>query len=264
MRSVKYLIVLCLLSFICSEELLFEEYAEGSIKKETEDTKTKYNCDAEDKYDKVHCPKIIVTSNIISSIANSYQQVANALRTTSEKTIVDKIIREGFERLHLSSTVKFASKIRDYNGYVKVLKKYIVKQLPTKYNDLFNEALESLEFVKDNYKLSRVNVAFEGDKPENKISSCNFIGGEDENENRYLVIAYMAADFKLAPDLFVWRKSVSVAGGIFSKTKDSFEKVPKSLTKEKVTTMLDCFQWMAFKSMAKFLGIRSINTNEKI
>ena len=171
-------------------------------------------------------------------------------------------MREGFDRLHLQSTVKVASGINDYERYIKILRKYTVKDIPSNFINKFDEALETLE-ISDEYKLSQINVAFEGEKLENKISSLNIIGGRDANDKKYLVTAYMATDFKFAPHLFIWRKYQSIGGGIFDKTEDKFEKVPQTLTIEQISTMLNCFQWMKYKLTIEQMGIKGINTNEK-
>lgn len=262
MKSGRYLIAFCLFAFIASEELLFEGFSDNSMVAQAEATIEKYDCHGADKYNTTVCPKAIVISNIASSIASTYGQIVNAIKTTTSKTLVEKFMREGFERLYLQSTVKVASGISDYEKYVKILRKYTVKDIPENFIEKFDEALEVLE-ISEEYKVSQINVAFEGERPENKISSLNIIGAKDSNDKKYLITAYMTTDFKFAPHLFIWRKSSSIAGGILDKTEDKIEKVPQTLTKDEISTMLNCFQWMAYKLMIEQMGIKGINTNEK-
>ena len=82
------------------------------------------------------------------------------------------------------------------------------------------------------------------------------IARNDERDVYDVVLSDIKADFKLAPDVLVYSKKLSVAGGIWQDSKDEIVKAPKSLNPEDIQMVMSFFQIVVFKGFADQFGIK--------
>jgi hypothetical protein len=70
-----------------------------------------------------------------------------------------------------------------------------------------------------------------------------------------MLICDVTTNFKLADDLMIVTKSKSIAGGIYSDTKDVIKRVPRDMTNEDVKALMDLFFVVTFKTIAENFNI---------
>jgi len=73
-----------------------------------------------------------------------------------------------------------------------------------------------------------------------------------------IIYTYFTCDFKLAPDMWIWNKSLSVAGGIYESSSDYVKQVPRSLTQQDIEGLMKFMEMMNFKSIFSSIGVSDL------
>lgn len=189
----------------------------------------------------------------IKTFSDTWSAVASAFGTRISKTVVSTIKGTGWTKLRQSVVVQ-----KIVNMQASFLDQFL-RSVPTAYN-IPSKYRADTEFALTSVKFSggqqwnKWDLAFDINKGGSARYIC-VLGHRDPNTgNTDWVIANMKASFKLAPDVFVWRRSASYAGGIFSSTTDSLEKRPRSLTAEDIRGMLHLLAGAALGPLGAELG----------
>ena len=92
-------------------------------------------------------------------------------------------------------------------------------------------------------------------KERGTVKGINLIVNQPSDTKFDLLLTDINADFKLAPDVIVMRKTKSIAGGIYvtSEPYDILE--PKSLTHDDLDMIMKFFTYSAVRMFAMALGI---------
>jgi len=77
-----------------------------------------------------------------------------------------------------------------------------------------------------------------------------------KNDKYNFIISDVQATFQLSDDMLIVTKSLSVAGGIFSDTKDVIQRIPRNITPDDVKAVLNFFTVISFKNIAENLGVK--------
>ena len=77
---------------------------------------------------------------------------------------------------------------------------------------------------------------------------------KDEATNKYtFLIADVKATFHVADDLFIWQKSKSSFGGLFTQEQQYIERRPHTLTVEETALVMNSFDMVALQKFSGYL-----------
>ncbi len=77
---------------------------------------------------------------------------------------------------------------------------------------------------------------------------------KDEATSKYtFLIADVKATFHVADDLYIWQKSTSSFGGLFTKEQQYIERRPHTLTVEEAALVMNMFDMVALQKFSGYL-----------
>jgi hypothetical protein len=193
--------------------------------------------------------------NCFDKLTNKWRQIVDTFKTTRSSEIKERLIGKGFEYFNQSAQIQISKKVKGQfiDQYLAHLQSRI--KVPA-------DRQEDLKMVLEESKWSESNVwtgfdtLFSLDKGGNTKFASILVTKDDTADTYDFIFTDIKADFKLAPDTLVVHKKLSVLGGIWTDDKDEMVKVPKNLTPEDVSTVLQFFQIVAFKGFAEQFGIK--------
>lgn len=188
-------------------------------------------------------------------LTNKWRQIVDTFKTTRSSEIKERLLGKGFEYFNQSAQIQISKKVKGefIDQYLAHLQTRI--KVPA-------DRQEDLKMVLEESKWSESNVwtgfdtLFSLDKGGNTKFASILVTKDDTADTYDFIFTDIKADFKLAPDTLVVHKKLSVLGGIWTDDKDEIVKVPKNLTPEDVSTVLQFFQIVAFKGFAEQFGIK--------
>lgn len=188
-------------------------------------------------------------------LTNKWRQIVDTFKTTRSSEIKERLLGKGFEYFNQSAQIQISKKVKGQfiDQYLAHLQTRI--KVPA-------DRQEDLKMVLEESKWSESNVwtgfdtLFSLDKGGNTKFASILVSKDDTADTYDFIFTDIKADFKLAPDTLVVHKKLSVLGGIWTDDKDEMVKVPKNLTPEDVSTVLQFFQIVAFKGFAEQFGIK--------
>ena len=169
-------------------------------------------------------------TGVVNSITSTWQNIVSAFKTINKEEFKEKIGGEGFDRyLSRSRFIRSLgipmSKWEIYKGYYAKLLGY---QNNPNVKSYIEDVLALSNFIPDN-SWTLNDFTFDKDKG-GKCNSVVAISSRDYVEDlAHIVTVVVDGSFSLSPDIFVWTKFKSVAGGITESTKDEMRNVPRGL-----------------------------------
>jgi hypothetical protein len=201
-------------------------------------------------------PEPSVLDNLIGSfmkLTNGWSKIVEAFKTTRSSEIKKRILGKGFDYFKQSAQIQVISiKAAFLDNYLINLEKKIA--VPEKYKSSLTMIIEECRWADSN-----VWNAFETMFDINNggdIKFASIVVAFNDKKNTYdFLINDVQADFKLAPDVLVVSKKLSVLGGIWEDSKDEYVKVPKSLSTDDAKMVMQFFSIVAFKGFLEQFGM---------
>lgn len=203
-------------------------------------------------------PKPSTMDNLIGSfmkLTNGWGQIVNAFKTTRTSTLKQTILGKGFDYFNQSAQIQISTGIKDefFDKYLGHLETRI--KVPKDRQEDLKMVLEECRWAEKNV-WSATNTLYSIDDGGN-VKFVSILAARNDEKNTFdFVFSDIKAEFKLAPDVMIINKKLSVLGGIWEDDKDVEVKVPKSITPEDLKMVMSFFQIVAFKSFADQFGIQ--------
>lgn len=195
-------------------------------------------------------------TNAINQICDTWTKVVTTFKTTHSKKVKEIIPGKGFSKLNLVSELYINIGLADskYDAYYAARAKTI--NLKDAYLQKFKDTFE-FAFWSENGVWNKCEMVYDDEAQANHYDSVTILVTESAKPDRHdIMIAYMTAEFNLAPDLLYIEDSKSILGGIFEGTKEYYEKKPKELTDEEIIAIISMYKMFSLKFVADVLGIK--------
>jgi hypothetical protein len=188
-------------------------------------------------------------------LTNKWRQIVDTFKTTRSSEIKERLLGKGFEYFNQSAQIQISKKVKGQfiDQYLAHLQTRI--KVPADRQGDLAMVLEESKWSESNV-WTGFDTLFSLDKGGNTKFASILVTKDDTADTYDFIFTDIKADFKLAPDTLVVHKKLSVLGGIWTDDKDEMVKVPKNLTPEDVSTVLQFFQIVAFKGFAEQFGIK--------
>ena len=191
----------------------------------------------------------------IKKVANTYQNVVDAFKSSYSKSM--KIIQqEGFKKFKMISNVFVAKGLRE-ERYINYFKgKEPAFHLEGDKKIFFEQTVEDGMYCDQN-DWNQLKVIYEDGKSDNTFDNINVYISLQESGDKYdIILLYMTGEFGLADDILYIQESKSIAGGIYSSSKDSMEKVPHHMSQKEAEALINFYNILSVKFVSSTIGIK--------
>lgn len=192
----------------------------------------------------------------VTGFIEVYKSVTEAFKTINKEEFKQKIPGEGFSAY--SAKTRFLRNLgvptMRWTDYVKAMKAlFEIEQYPAVNRNL-TAIMNIAEFAPDTaWHANDMTFAI------NKGGDCNTIVALCSQDYISSVInvlfTFVSGSFKLAPDIFVYTKFKSIAGGIYEETKDKVTYKPRSLKDEEIKAIHATMLLSGLNVMAENMGV---------
>ena len=193
--------------------------------------------------------------NVTNGFCDTFNKLASTFKISKSETVKQFINREGFSQLRLTSRLFY-----NKNLMSSVYKQYMEargSKLGIKEEDK-DDYLTTVEFIPFEEKGGMFNAElfYKDGREDNSYSSFNVMASLGTMDDRYDITIhhFRIFDFKLADDILWTEKSTNYFNA-FSNTKQEFKKVPKSLSKTEVQSLIDFYKLLTLKFIGETFGI---------
>jgi hypothetical protein len=188
-------------------------------------------------------------------ITNHWGQIVENFKTSRSSEIKERLTGKGFEYFSQQAQIQISKGIKEehFDKFISHIEKRL--KVPAERQDDLGMALEESKWTESNI-WTCFNTLFSVDQGGNTKFSSIIVGRNDEKGTYDFIFSDIKADFKLAPDVMIVSKKLSVLGGIWSDSKDEIVKVPKYLNPQDIQTVMNFFQIIAFKGFAEQFGVK--------
>jgi hypothetical protein len=195
---------------------------------------------------------------IVSSfwkLTDGWSKIVNAFKTTRSSELKQKLLGKGFDYFSQSAAMQISKGIK--GQYIDAFLDHVQTRIkvPAERTADLKMVLEECKWVESNI-WTAYNTLFSINQGGDTKFASILIARNDANDTYDFFYNDIKAEFNLAPNTLVVSKKLSVLGGIWEDSKDEYIKVPKTLTTEDISTVLQFFQIVAFKGFAEQLGIK--------
>jgi len=193
-----------------------------------------------------------ITSGI-SAITNSWTQIVNAFKSSSESTLQQVLVGRGFKTFSESAQMTRGVGIPDTYFDTFIGHQLQGFTVPAQYQQQLANYIQDIHYI-DEEEWSGLDMQFSIDAG----GSCKYAAVMSRlraDGKHDWMSCNLQATFSLAPDVYVIRKSSSILGGIFSKTEDTFKIVPRGLTMDDINAIFAYLKMVAYKQFADIFGI---------
>lgn len=192
----------------------------------------------------------------VESITGCWKEIVGAFKTVSKEELKDKINGEGFK--HYMSKSKYIRSIGIPNEYWETYKASYMTLTGIANNPTIKADAEALltlaEFLPEN-AWNANEFTFDMDKN----GLCNSFVALTKNDivaqRSHVITVVVAGSFALAPNIQIWSKYKSIAGGIFENTKDVLKEVPRGLTEGDIKGINAMMLLTSLQIMADNFGV---------
>jgi hypothetical protein len=197
-------------------------------------------------------------TNVVKQLTESWKDIVSAFKTIKKDEFKQKLdLPPTFHEFGSSS--RFIRSIGIPISYWPTYKQNYLQLTGLDKNPTHKSSAEALlemaTFIPDNtWSLQELTFGIE------KGGSCNgFVAMTKRDYTTNTVsLSTVVADgsFRLSPDVFLWTKYSSVAGGIVEKTKDYFRNVPRGITADEVKAINALILTNAISVMSEKFGVK--------
>lgn len=192
----------------------------------------------------------------INAVASAWKSVASAFKNVNRKTLTGIIRGQGFSTYRSKSNL-----IRNLNIDTNQWAAYVENLLLLTDMDLYPQIekqarkfLDMAVFLEDSvWHFNNANF----DKSRDGITASAVMMSKADlvNSKAHILTVVTDGTFKLAPDVYIYEKFKSVAGGIYQSTKELRENVPRGITEEDVKGLVALAMLNAINVMTKYFKI---------
>jgi hypothetical protein len=257
MKHVILLVLISIASINCNEDFNKEqEWAEAFMDLNPEEAAQKFilflgggkdkDDDKESVSDKM--------SDAVGSLTEPIGKAIKALKSSKSNEIKETLLGKGFKEFVSSASVKVAKGIKAefFDKYLTFIEKTI--KVPDARKEEVKDILEQSQYVESNLWSAYDTVFSVGTGGDVKYVSL-MITRDDEKGVYHCVCSDVQATFKLAPDVMIINKKLSIIGGLWEEDNWIEKEIPKGYTQEDMETVINFFSVVAFKAMANQFGI---------
>lgn len=197
-------------------------------------------------------------TDVVKKLTESWKDIVAAFKTIKKDEFKQKLdLPPTFHQF--SSTSRFIRSIGIPMNYWSTYKKTYLSLTGLDKNPIHKSSAEALlemaTFIPENtWSLQELTFGLDVG------GTCNgFVAmtKRDYNTNSVSLSTVVAdGSFKLSPDVFLWTKYSSVAGGIVEKTKDYFRNVPRGITADEVKAINALVLTNAISVMSEKFGVK--------
>ena len=195
--------------------------------------------------------------NKVNLIVGMWENIATTFSTKITNVMEKYLPGIGFDKF--KSSCEFRMSIGLKLSKYKLWAKSILQntKVPSKFAELFAEHISDAEYT-DDHVYGDFDMLFNKDNPKNdKVNFIHLISFRDTKQDKITVIfTHAKADFKLAPDVMVMRKSKFIAGGAYTSSIPYNILKPKSISHQDMDLIMKFFSFSMIKMMAQALGIK--------
>ena len=191
----------------------------------------------------------------INKVADTYQNVVNAFKSSYSKSM-QIIPQEGFKKFKMTSNVFIAKGLKE-ERYLKYFQgKEPAFHLTGDKKIFFEQTVEDGMYCDQN-DWNQLKVIYEDGKDDNTFDNINvYISIQDSGDKFDVILLYMTGEFGLADDILYIQESKSIAGGIYSSSKDSMEKVPHHMSQKEAEALINFYNILSVKFVSSTIGIK--------
>jgi hypothetical protein len=167
----------------------------------------------------------------IEAIASSWKAIVDAFKTITKEEIKEKITGEGFDEY--TSKSRYIRSVGIPFSYWTTYKTNFMDLTGIAKNPLVKPEIETLlnmaSFIADN-AWNTNDMTFDVTKGGRCSNFVSMTRKDDVDQKFHMISTVVDGTFQLAPNIWVYSKYKSVAGGILETTKLETRRVPRSIT----------------------------------
>jgi hypothetical protein len=194
--------------------------------------------------------KLNIANKVIDTVDKAWTVVKKIIGSSTSVKLLSTNTELGFSRFSQSTVMNM------YKGVpfrlIPTLKERIIStvKMPRNKQDQFKK---SLDFLATEAEASNINSFIIGDS-DGTSKFFALLWYRDFETGKYtLFLANVDATFKIAPDLYMWEKTVSKWGGAKTSTNVYFDTRPHKITVDEQKKLLNFFENIAMEKWLKFL-----------
>ncbi len=187
-------------------------------------------------------------------LSNNWAKFVDAFKNTRNTEIKERVLGLGFDYFSRQAEIQVYKGVkREYfYNYLEHLKARL--KVPNYRTEDIKEMLEQIQFT-DNNVWSAFDLLFFIDTQGN-VKYASILASFNESGNYDFIYCDIKAEFKLAPDVLVVRKYLSVLGGVWEDSNNYIKRIPTTLNEEDVQIVVQFFHIVAFKGFAEQFGFK--------
>jgi len=174
-------------------------------------------------------------TSAVTGLCDAWKSITSAFKTVNSETLKDKITGEGFKKYR--STSRYIRSLGiptdSFDKYMGSYVKLIGADKNIKIKDEFLLAIELGQWVPSN-DWGANDFTFDI----NTGGTCNSVvvltRNDEEDRRMHIITTVVDGSFQLAPNIFIYEKVKSVAGGIVENTSVVMKEVPRSITENDI------------------------------
>ena len=192
----------------------------------------------------------------VESITGCWKEIVGAFKTVKKDELKDKINGEGFK--YYMSKSKYIRSIGIPNDKWNDYKKAFMTLTGIDKNPVIKADAEALltlaEFLPEN-AWNANEFTFDMDKNGLCNSFVALTKNDMVSQRSHVITVVVAGSFALAPNIQIWSKYRSIAGGIMESTKDRVKYVPRGLTEGDIKGINAMMLLTSLQIMADNFGV---------
>ena len=193
---------------------------------------------------------------VVNAIPVAWTGLVSLFKNSRSVTVKEKIINKGFKHFDQTAHVQFISGMRPegLKPFFNLIENRI--GVPENRKEDVSMILEEAQWM-DSNTWGCFDIAFSIGQG-GKVKYASIISNRDAMGKYSFVVTEIHTEFELADDLLVLTKKVSVMGGMFAKSEDKIQRVPKNLTQEDMKSLFMFFQLIVYKQVAAQFGVNLV------
>lgn len=192
----------------------------------------------------------------IQAVASAWQSIASAFKTVNRETFKYVIKGQGFSKFQQSSIFSKYTGIdlRKWDQFKPIYMTANGMDSPAKAKQEANVFLTLAEFMPDNVWQFNDHT-FDKNGQGSTSTMVAFTKADLDVQKAHILTVVTTGTYQLAPDVYVYEKYKSVAGGIYQSTKEVRKNVPRNLSLNDIKGINAMAMLNAIKMMADHFKI---------
>lgn len=192
----------------------------------------------------------------IQAVASAWQSIASAFKTVNRETFKGIIKGEGFSKFKQSSIFSrnLGIDLKRWTQFKPIYKVSVGLDSPAAASREAETFLTLAEFMPDNvWQFNDHSFDKNGQGSTNTMVA--FTKADMDVQKAHILTVVTSGTYKLAPDVYVYEKYKSVAGGIYQSTKEVRKNVPRNLSIQDIKAINAMAMLNAISVMTEYFKI---------